>query len=62
MHIAYVLMFLSSILDNVIEIFHGHDPSGHTMAPGLTLPLTDMSTRNISWVVKVAGADLTTFM
>ena len=33
-----------------------HNPSGRTMALGLTQPLTEMSTRNISWVVKVAGA------
>jgi len=26
------------------------------MAPGLTQPLTEMSTRNISWGVKAAGA------
>ena len=31
-------------------------PSGHTMALGSTQPLTEMSTRNISWEVKVAGA------
>jgi len=32
------------------------NPSGRTMALGLTQPLTDMSTRNISWEVKAAGA------
>jgi hypothetical protein len=26
------------------------------MALGLTQPITEMSTRNISWVVKAAGA------
>jgi hypothetical protein len=31
-------------------------PSGRTMALGSTQPLTEMSTRNISWGVKVAGA------
>jgi len=30
--------------------------SGRTMALGLTQPLTEMSTRNISWGVKAAGA------
>ena len=30
--------------------------SGRTMALGSTQPLTEMSTRNISWGVKVAGA------
>jgi hypothetical protein len=29
---------------------------GSTMALGLTQPLTEMSTRNISWEVKAAGA------
>ena len=33
-----------------------HNPSGRTMALGLSQPLTEMSTRNISWGVKAAGA------
>jgi len=37
-----------SIPDGVIGIFHWHNPSGSTMALGLTQPLTEMSTRNIS--------------
>ena len=28
---------------------HRHNPSGRTMALGLTQPLTEMSTRNIFW-------------
>jgi len=32
------------------------DVTGHTMAPRLTQPLTETSTRNISWGVKAAGA------
>ena len=36
-------------IPDVIEIFHCHNPSGRTMALGLTQPLTEMSTRNISW-------------
>ena len=28
--------------------YHWHNPSGRTMVPGLTQPLTEMSTRNIS--------------
>jgi len=36
-----------SIPDCVIGIFH--NPSGRTMALELTQPLTEMSTRNISW-------------
>jgi len=35
--------------DGVNEIFHWHNSSGRTMALGLTQPLTEMSTRNISW-------------
>ena len=37
--------------------FYSHNPSGRTMATGLTQPLTEMRTRNISWGwgVKVAG-------
>jgi hypothetical protein len=40
----------------VIGIFNWHNPSGCTMTLGLTQPLTEMSTRNISWEVKAAGA------
>jgi hypothetical protein len=53
-----------SIHDGV-GIFHWHNPFGCTMALGSTQPLTEMSTRRISWGVKAAGdmADnLTTFM
>jgi len=39
----------------VIGIFHWHNPSGRTMAQGSTQPVTEMSTRNISWRVKAAG-------
>ena len=49
-------MVAGSIPDDVIGIFHWHNPSGRTMAVGLTQPLTEMSTRNISWGVKAAGA------
>ena len=45
--------------------FSWHNPSGRTMALGLTQPLTEMSTRNISWGKRrpVLRADnLTTFM
>jgi hypothetical protein len=37
-----------SIHNGVTGIFHWHNPSGRTMALGLTQPLTEMSTRNIS--------------
>jgi hypothetical protein len=33
-----------------------HNPVGRTMALGSTQPLTEMSTRNISWGVNAAGA------
>jgi len=32
-----------------LDFFHWHNPSGHTMAPGSTQPLTEMSARNVSW-------------
>jgi len=54
-----------SIPDGVTGIFLLHNPSGRTMALGLTQPLTEMSTRNISLGVKrpVRRTDnLTTFI
>jgi hypothetical protein len=43
--------------DGVIRFFfHCHNPSGRTVSLRLTQPLTEMSTRNISWRVKAAGA------
>ena len=45
-----------SIPTGVIGIFHSHNPSGRTMALGSTQPLTEMSTRKISWTVKAASA------
>jgi hypothetical protein len=47
---------VGSIPDGVIGIFHSYNPSGHTAALGLTQPLTEMGTRNISCGVKAAGA------
>jgi len=38
-----------SIPDGVIGIFHCYNPSGCTMTLESTQPLTEMSTRNISW-------------
>jgi len=38
-----------SIPDGLIEIFHWHNPSDRTMALGSTQPVTEMSTRSISW-------------
>ena len=47
---------MGSIPDGVTGIFHLHNPSGHTKALGLTQPLIEMRTRNISWGIKAAGA------
>jgi len=55
-HCATNLKVAGSIPDAVTGIFHCHNPSGHTMALGLTQPVTEMSIRNISWGVKAAGA------
>jgi len=38
-----------SSLASVTQFSQVHNPSGHAMALGLTQPLTEMSTRNISW-------------
>ena len=38
-----------SIPDDVIGIFHLHNPPDRTMALGSTQPLTEMSTKRISW-------------
>ena len=38
-----------SIPDGVIGIFHWHNLSDRTMALGSTQPVTEMSTRSISW-------------
>ena len=48
-HCATSQKVTGSIPDGVIGIFHWHNPSGRTMALGLTQPLTEMSTGNISW-------------
>jgi len=53
---ATSLKFAGSIPDDVIGIFHRHNPSGRTVALGSTQPLPQMSTRNISWGVKATGA------
>ena len=55
-HCATNRKVAGSIADGIIGIFHWHNPSGSTIALGLTHPLTEMSTRNISWGVKAAGA------
>jgi len=55
-HCATSHKVVGSIPDGVIGIFHLHNPSGRTMALGLTQPLTEMSTKINSWGVKAAGA------
>jgi hypothetical protein len=47
---------VGSFPDRVIEILHGYNPPGRTVALGWTQPLTEMSARDISWGVKTAGA------
>jgi hypothetical protein len=64
-HCAASWKVAGSVSDGVTGIFHWHNPVGRTMALGSTQPLTEMSTRNISWGVKrpVPRADnLTTFV
>ena len=55
-HCATTRKVAGSIPDGFIGIFHWHNPSGRTVALGSTQPLTEMSTRDISWRVKAAGA------
>ena len=43
-----------SIPDFVTGIFHRHNPSGRTLTLGLTQPVAEMGTTNISYVVKAA--------
>jgi hypothetical protein len=45
-----------SIPDGDTVIFHWHNPYGSTITLDSTQPLTETSTRNISWGVKAAGA------
>ena len=45
-----------SIPDGVIGNFRQNNPSDRTMALGSTQPLTEMSTRSISWGLNAAGA------
>jgi hypothetical protein len=55
-HCATNRSIAGSIPDGVTGIFHYHTRIGRTMTLGSTQPLTEMSTRNLSWGVKVAGA------
>jgi len=61
-HLAEALLYkpsrkvTGSIADGVIGILHWHNPSGHTMALGLTQPLTEMSYQEYFLGVKAASA------
>jgi hypothetical protein len=55
-HCATSQKVTGSIPDVVTGIFHWQNPSGRNMALGLTQSLTEMSTRNIFWGAKTAGA------
>ena len=55
-HCATSLKVTGPIPYGVNGLYHWHNPSGSTMALGLTQTLTEMSTRDISWGVKAAGA------
>jgi len=55
MHCATNQKVMDSIPDGVNRIFYWHNPSGRTTALGSTQPLTEMSTRNISYGVKAAS-------
>ena len=48
-HCATSRTVAGSIPDSMIGIFHWHNPSDRTMALGRTQPLTEMSTRDVSW-------------
>ena len=48
-HCATNRKVAASIPDGVIGVFHCHNPSDRTMALGSSQPLTEMSTRDISW-------------
>jgi hypothetical protein len=55
-HCATNRQVAGSIPNGVSGFFHWHNPVGRAMALGSTQPLTEMSTRNISWGVNAAGA------
>jgi hypothetical protein len=46
---AQLVEVAGSIPDGVIGVFLRHNTSSRTVALGLTQPLTETSTRNISW-------------
>jgi hypothetical protein len=55
-HYATSRQLVGSIPDGVTGIFRWHNHSGRILFLGKTRALTEMSTRNISWGLKAAGA------
>jgi hypothetical protein len=60
-HCATIRKVEDSIPDGMIEVFNSRKPSGRIVALGSTQPVTEMSSRNISWGGGVKAAGLTTF-
>ena len=54
-HCATCWKVEGSIPNGVIGIFHVLNPSGCSVSVRLTHPLTEMSTRDVFWMVNVAG-------
>jgi len=54
-HWATIRRVAGSIPDRVVRVYHSHNPSCLTMALGSNQPLTEMSTRVISWAVKAVS-------
>jgi len=55
-HCATSRKVAGSISDGINGVFHWPNSSGHNTFLWSTRPLTEMSTRNIFWRVKAAGA------
>jgi len=55
-HCATTQKVVGLIPSGVLKIFYRNDPSGCILALGSTQPLTEMSTRNILWGLKLASA------
>jgi len=54
--VTFFHVLIVHTIEEVTVIFHFPSPSGDTMALAETQPLTEISTRCISWGVKLAGA------
>ena len=55
-HCATTLNVADSIPKGTIGIFHFFNPSGRHIAQGSIKPVTEMSTRDVSWYHQAAGA------